>query len=86
LVIRLELANELGHVSAPPIERVSALGEEIMPLVDGGNPGNRPRLVVEDFVGDMGRNAQASHAGDDGSPEIMQAPTADAAKLVQSLF
>jgi hypothetical protein len=52
-----------------------ALGKEIMPLVDRSYAGDRPTLMVENLVGDVRRNAETRHAGNAGSPQIMQTPS-----------
>ena len=47
---------------APAIKRFFALSQEFVPLVNGRYTGNRARLVVENFIGDM-RPAAASAYG-----------------------
>ena len=69
----------LGDMSAPAVESLFALGQEFVALIDCRHPRNRPRLVVEDFVGNVRRNAQASHSGDHGSSQIVHAPSRDGA-------
>ena len=40
-------------LGAPAIKRFFALSQEFVPLVNGRYTGNRARLVVENFIGDM---------------------------------
>ena len=65
-------------VRAPSIQCLLAFGEKFMPLIDRCYAGNRARLVVENFVGDMRWNAVPGHAGNYSPPEIMQAPSTNA--------
>ena len=53
-VVSFELANKSGDMSLPLIERFFAFGEEIVPLIDSRDSGDRSRLMVEDLVRDMG--------------------------------
>ena len=65
-------------VRTPTIQRIFAFGKKFVPLVHGRNTGNRARLVVENFIGDMRRHAEPGHAGNYCPPEIMQPPSANA--------
>ena len=73
-------------MSAPSIQGLFALGQEFVALIDRRHPRNRPRLVVEDFVGNVRRNAQASHSGDHGSSQIVHAPSRDGRIIGQWRF
>ena len=68
---------------APALERVSTLFQELMPLIDGGDAGDRPRNMIEDLVGDMRRHPEVGHSRDHGSPQIVQAPVRDATEIIQ---
>ena len=41
-------------MSTPEIQRILTLRQKFMPLIDGGDAGDRASLVVEDFVCHMG--------------------------------
>jgi hypothetical protein len=43
----------LGHMSAPPFERIVALAEKFVALIDCCDPGDCARLVVENLVGNV---------------------------------
>ena len=69
---------ETGDVRTPALQSVFALCQELMPLIDRGYAGDRPRLVIENFVGDMRGDTKPSHAGDARAAQIMQPPVRDA--------
>ena len=70
--------NNVFDVRTPTIQRFFALCQEFVPLVNGRDTGNRARLVVENFIGDMRWNAEPGHARNYCPPEIMQTPSGDA--------
>ena len=74
--------NNFLKVSAPMVQRFLPLSQEIVPLVYGGHSRNRPLLMVEDLVCHVRRHSQTSHARHYGSPEVMDAPPANPAYLV----
>jgi hypothetical protein len=41
------------NVPTPTILRFLALSQKVVPLIDGGDSGNRARLMIEDLVGDV---------------------------------
>ncbi len=51
--LRLEGLDYVLNVSTPAIKGLFAFEQEIMPLIDGGNAGNRACLMVEDLVGNV---------------------------------
>jgi hypothetical protein len=57
MIRNFERLNDVLDVNTPAIQRILSLSQKFMPLVDGSNAGNRARLMVEDFVGDVRRNA-----------------------------
>jgi hypothetical protein len=61
LVLTAGLLDDASDVGAPAIKRFFALSQEFVPL-HGRYTGNRARLVVENFIGDM-RPAAASAYG-----------------------
>jgi hypothetical protein len=65
--------HNVGNVSTPSLECLPALREELVPLVYGGNPGDRARIVVENLVRDVRRNPEAGHSGYAGPAEVMKA-------------
>ena len=50
--------HNLRDMRAPLFECCLPLCEELMALVHGGDPGDCPRLVIEDLIGYVGRNAR----------------------------
>jgi len=70
-------------VRAPPIQRFLALCQKFVALIDGCDTGNRPFLMVEDLVGNMGRHSKPRHAGNYGSSEVVQPPSNDAREFVK---
>ena len=52
---------EIGDVRTPTLQSVFALRQELMPLIDRGYAGDRPRLVIEHLVGDMRGDPKPSH-------------------------
>src|ERR1700722_5267140 len=72
------------QVCAPTPERISTLVQKLMPLIDGGNAGDRPPNMIEDLVGDMRRHPKAGHPRDHGPAQIVQAPGRHATKIVKS--
>jgi hypothetical protein len=69
-------------VPAPTIQRFLALSQKVVPLINGRHSRNRPRLMVENLVRDMRRNAQSRHSRNDRASQIIKSPTSDAAQLV----
>jgi hypothetical protein len=53
------------NVPTPTIQRFLALSQKVVPLIDGGDSGNRARLMIEDLVGDVRGNAQSRHSRKD---------------------
>src|SRR5215207_7432006 len=54
-----------------------------MPLVHGGDSGNRTGRVVQDLVGDMRSYPESRHAGDRCPAEVMKTPAGDSGLLVE---
>jgi len=48
-------------MSAPPFERILALAEKFVALIDCGDAGDCARLVVEDLIGNVWSNPYAGH-------------------------
>ena len=63
---------------APALKRIAALVQELMPLIDGGNAGDRPRHMIEDLVSHVRRDPEAGHPRDHGATQIVEAPARDA--------
>jgi len=63
--------DDAGNMSTPAIQRLPSLGEEFMPLVDGSDPRDRSRLMVEDLVSHVRRHAHAGHTGNNSPAQIM---------------
>jgi hypothetical protein len=53
------------NVPTPTIQRFLAHSQKVVPLIDGGDSGNRARLMIEDLVGDVRGNAQSRHSRED---------------------
>src|SRR3954452_25219695 len=62
-------------MAAPPSVLFGAPRETHGALVDGSNPRDRPGLVVENLVGNMGRNAQPGHPRYAGPTQIVKPPS-----------
>jgi hypothetical protein len=69
------LGEGSGHntidMSPPPIEGFFAFRQELMALVYGGNPRDRPGLVVQDLVRHMRRHSKPGHSGYASPAQIM---------------
>ena len=59
--MRRHFHYNLGHMSAPPFERILALAEKFVALIDCGYPGDCARLVVENLVGNVWSNPQSGY-------------------------
>jgi hypothetical protein len=69
---------------APPLlKRFPPPGQELVPLIDRRNAGNRPALMIQNLIGNMGRSAKSRHSGDARAAEIMQTPAGHSRKLIQ---
>ena len=58
-------------VPAPTMQRFLALSQKVVPLINGRHSRNRPRLMVEDLVGDMREDAQSRHSRNNRASQIM---------------
>src|SRR5258706_2565355 len=70
-------------MSAPAFQCVIALVEKIMALIDCGNARDRSGLVIENFVGDVRRDAEACHPRYAGAPQIVKTPVVYARHVVK---
>ena len=61
-------------MSPPAFQCVIAFGEKIMTLIDSGDARDRSGLVIEDFIGDVRWDAEASHPRYAGAPQIVKTP------------
>jgi hypothetical protein len=59
------------------------LREELVPLVYGGNPGDRAGVVIENLVRDVRRNPEAGHTGYTGPAEVMKAPPGQSGDVIE---
>ena len=59
--MRRHFQYNLGNMSAPPFERILALAEKFVALIDCGDAGDCARLVVEDLIGNVWSNPYAGH-------------------------
>ena len=75
--------HDAGNVTSPSFECLLALREEFVPLVYGGNPGDRAGIVIENLVGDVRRNPEAGHPGYAGPAEVMKAPPGHSGQLIE---
>ena len=73
-------------MGSPEVERRAALREKLVALVNSCDSRDRTRLMIEDFVGHMGGNAQPSHAGDASPPQIMNSPSGHSRELIEDTF
>src|SRR5262249_45725221 len=73
-------------MGSPEVERRAALREKLVALVNSCDSLDRTRLMIEDFVGHMGGNAQPSHAGDASPPQIMNSPSSRPRELIENTF
>jgi hypothetical protein len=62
------VSQDLRDVLSPFLESLLALRQELMPLINCSHPGNRSSLVIENLIGDVWGDAEASHPGDARSP------------------
>jgi len=70
--------NNVFDVRTPTIQRFFALCQEFVPLVHRRYTGNRARLVVENFIGDMRRHAEPGHAGNYATSAVMRPASGNA--------
>ena len=77
------MCDQLGYMLPPALQCVLALLQKVIPLIDSRYTRDGPRLMVEDLIGDMRRDAQAGHTRDACSPEVMKAPACDARQGVE---
>jgi len=71
---------------APSFKRVLALAEKLVTLIDRGDPRDCPRLVVEDFIGNVRSNPQPGHSRYASSAQIVKMPPGDLGKFVKLTF
>ena len=71
---------------APYFQRSFPLGKKIVALIDGRNARNCSVLMVKDFIGNVGCNAEPCHPGYAGSPQVMKPPSGDARQSVKLPF
>ena len=74
LAIATGVEHDLGNVSTPSCQSVITFGKKIMALIDRGDARDRSGLVIENFVGDVRRDAEARHPGYAGAPQIVKTP------------
>src|SRR5688572_27894798 len=70
-------------MSPPVIQRLPALGHELVALIDGRDAGDGSDLMVEDLVSHMRRNTQTRHSGYTGAAQIVQPPIAHATDRIE---
>jgi hypothetical protein len=58
-------------MAAPSFKCFLTFREKLMALVNRRDPRDRAGLMVEDFVGDVRRDAEACHPGDAGSSQVV---------------
>src|SRR5215207_6420206 len=75
--------EESADMPPPTIQRVLAFCDELVALIDGRHAGDRSGLVIEDLVGDMGRDAEPCHPRHTGPAQIMNSPVLHAAHPVK---
>jgi hypothetical protein len=68
----------LGRLATKPLPTGSTVDAKTIGMMRVCCSGNRARLVVENFIGDMRRHAEPGQAGNYCPPEIMQTPSANA--------
>jgi hypothetical protein len=70
-------------VGSPLFKGILALRKELVPLVHCRYPGDRSGLVVENLIGDVGRNAKTSHSRHAGASQIVKAPPGDTGYCIE---
>src|SRR5215211_4697883 len=75
--------EESADMPPPTIQCVLAFCDELVALVDGRHAGNRAGLVIEDLVGDMGRDAEPRHPRHAGPAQIVKPPVLHAAHRIK---
>jgi hypothetical protein len=75
--------HDVGNVTSPSFECLPTLREELVPLVYGRNPRDRAGVVIENLVGDVRRNPEASHSRYAGPAEVMKAPPGHSGELIE---
>src|SRR5215203_5730099 len=71
-------SSDSADVFPPKFECLSAFLHELVPLIDRGNAGDCPALVVEDLVCSVRRYTQRRHAGHHGPAKIVKSPAGHA--------
>jgi hypothetical protein len=74
LAVAWGVEHDLGNMSAPSFQCVITLVEKIMALIDCGDARDRSGLVIENFIGDVRRDAEAGHPGYADAPQIVKTP------------
>jgi hypothetical protein len=80
------IAQYAGNVCSPSVERLPSLREKFMALVNSRNSRNRAGLVIEDFIRNMRRNAQAGHARNARPAQVVQSPPGHPSALIEQAF
>lgn len=75
-----------GNVGPPSLEGFPTFREKLVALVNSCNPRDRAGLVIEDLVGDVGRNAEPGHARHAGPAQVVEPPPSNTGELVEDTF
>src|SRR5713101_5489255 len=76
----------LGHMSAPAFKRIPTFAEKFVALIDCRYPGDRAGLVIENLIGNVWSNPQASHSRDTCPAQVVKTPSGNLGKLVKFAF
>jgi hypothetical protein len=75
-----------GNVGPPSLEGFPTFREKLVALVNSCNPRDRAGLVIEDLIGDVGRNAESGHARDAGPAQVVEPPPSNTGELIEDTF
>ena len=79
-------AHKLANVGSPQVQSRPALREKVVTLVDRRDSCDCARLVIEDFVGHMRRNAKTRHPRNAAPAQIMEPPPGHSRQPIKFVF
>src|SRR5262249_58160404 len=75
-----------GNVGPPSLKGFPTLSKKLVALVNSCDPRDRAGLVIENLVGDVGRDAEPGHARDAGPAQVVEPPPSNTGELIEDTF
>src|SRR5262249_59759918 len=75
-----------GNVGPPSLKGFPTLSKKRVALVNSCDPRDRAGLVIENLVGDVGRDAEPGHARDAGPAQVVEPPPSNTGELIEDTF